>query len=146
MVAPQTNKLNGMTNIAEREFNAFCETSDGNIAKNTCSEITNTTENPVPVSLQYEGVGEANYKPLNVPVVANTIKELILEDKLSTIEFNSRNNNKILFEFDDILLATHQTVECGCEYTKSNLRFQSKKIYFKVDEDDIIEVRQFMSN
>lgn len=137
--------LSKVTDVRDREWNAFCNTSDGEIAKRTCSEITNDASNPVPVSVQFEGVGEAGFTCNNLSVTEDTITSLVLESNVSTLEIYSRNDGVIEWNLNDATLTCYNTIPCGCEYSKSDLRLSGMTLYLRSDRDDTIEIRQWTS-
>lgn len=138
--------LSKVTSIEDREWRSFCNDLAGDIAKRTCTEITNTTSNPVPVSVQFEGVGESGLITKNINVLANVIVTLVLEDKLSTLEIYSREAGVVKWNIDDSGLIVFNTIPCGCELSKSDLRLSGKTLYFKSNKVDAIEIRQWVSN
>ena len=131
--------------VEDREFYTFCLTLAGEIAKRTCTEIINDESNPVPVSVQFEGVGESGYRCDNIIVTGNTIENLVLEEKISTLEIYSRLYGKVEWSLDDASLDCFKTLECGAEMSKSDLRMSGKTLYFRSNQDDIIEITQWSS-
>lgn len=122
-------------NLQDREFAAFCDTSSGDIGKRTCSEVTNTTSNPVPVV--FANPENVKITKLTSPATANDSFSHTFTDGTKRFKIYLRSANRLEYNWvnSDFSLVPTEIGQTGLGegIKEEGITLNSATIYLRVN-------------